>query len=139
MMTKKEMYEKAIELAKEFEWDYDQIGLRFENRDLEIGEEVGTSRHNMDREDEREFPEFGTEEYEQMYELDGASSWHPNVWKHVLLGDLITSPDDPASKNIIAKHAYLIGGGYSNEDHDELVLDEGEAVITDAVVLYKFF
>jgi len=139
MMTKKEMYEKAIELAEALEWDYDQIGLRFENRDLAIGDEVGTSRHNMDREDEREFPDFGTEEYEEMYELDGASSWHHTAWENVILGDFMTKPEDPADKHVIADHAYLIGGGYSSESHDELVLDEGEAVITDAVVLYKFF
>src|SRR5690625_2501690 len=116
MITKKEMYEKAIELAKELEWDYDQIGIRFENRDLAIGDEVGTSKHNMDREDEREFPEFGTEEYEEMYELDGASSWHQSAWKNEILGGL-AKETDPANKYYLASHAYLIGGDYSSEDH----------------------
>lgn len=139
LMTKKEMYQTAVELLEELEWEFDSIGIRFEDRDLNIGDEVGCSKHNADREDEREFPEYGTEEYEEMYELDGASSWGEHAWEYELLGNRKRFADDPANKGVLAKHAYLIAGGLSSEDHDELVLDEGEVVVTDAVVMFKFF
>lgn len=140
-MTKQEMYDKAVELYEKLceEEEYEVIGIRYEDRDLNIGDEVGCSRHNMDREDERDFPEFGTEEYEEMYELDGASSWGRQAWKDVILGGMNIKPDDPANKWMIRKHAYLIGGDYSREDYDELQLDIGEEVVRNAVVLYKFY
>lgn len=139
VMTKKEMLETAKELLEELEWEYDSIGIRYEDRDLNIGDEVGCSKHNEDREDEREFPEYGTEEYEEMYELDGASSWGEHAWEYELLGNGKRYADEPANKRVQTKHAYLIAGGQSSENHDELVLDEGEVVVTDATVIYKFF
>lgn len=138
MLTKKEMYEKAVALLEELEDDYDVIGIRYEDRDLQIGDVVGNSRHNIDRDDERDYPDYGTEEYFEMEELDGASSWHPHIWEEMLLRGHLSSVDDPADTRIIAYHAYLIGGDISNDDGDG-TLDYGETVIAEAKVLYKFF
>ena len=136
-MIIQEMYDKAKELYEELEFEYDVIGIRFEDKDREVGDAVENSKHNIDREDEREFPEYGTEEYEDLYELDGASSWGEHTWEDVILRG--SKPEAEASREFPTYHAYLIGGGYSSEDHDEILLDQGEEVITNAKVLYKFF
>src|SRR5690625_2350470 len=78
-MTKQEMIKKIEELEEEYctinGYGSYIVGVRFEDKERVIGEEIDNSRHNLDREDEREMPEYGTEEYEEMFELDGASAY----------------------------------------------------------------
>lgn len=138
-MTIKEMYDKAMEIheANEESMEYQVVGIRFENKERAIGESVEASKHNIDREDERDFPEFDSEEYEEMYELDGSSSWGWHSWDDVLLRQF--NANGKACDQSPTHHAYLIAGDYSQEDHDEILLDQGEEVVVDAVVLHKFF
>src|SRR5690625_1684810 len=79
----KEMIEKIRELEEEHctvnGYGNYIVGVRFENKSIEIGEAIENSRHNLDREDERDMPEYGTEEYEEMFELDGASAYEINA------------------------------------------------------------
>lgn len=49
-------------------------GLRFENKDRNIGDICETSRHNPERDDERDFPEYGTRQYKKLPRLDGTSA-----------------------------------------------------------------
>lgn len=121
MMNLKEACEKALE---KYQDDYYYIGIRFEDKDRKIGETCEYSRHNTDREDEREFPEFGTAEYDEMFVLDGTSAWN-----------LETYDDFKGPFNTY--HCYIIAGNRITNRDDGL--DDNEIVIENAVVLEKLF
>ena len=53
---------------------YEYVGVRFEDKVREISDVCECSKHNPDREDERDFPVYGSEEYEDLPELNGASA-----------------------------------------------------------------
>ncbi len=56
--------------------DYAFYGIRFDYRDnLEEGFVFNSSKDNSGRYDERDFPEFGTDEYAEMDDLDGTSAY----------------------------------------------------------------
>ena len=114
---------KAMMIALEEEHEY--VGLRFEDCSYQVGDIVANSKSNMDRADEREFPEYGTEEYDEMPELPGASSWSKDAWH---LENIDKYP-------VYHDHVYIIVGdsGYFDDVDGEL-LDDGEYVIEDAVV-----
>lgn len=117
--------EKACKEALEkWEGKYYYLGIRFEDKEREIGEICECSRHNIDREDEREFPEYGTDEYWEMPELDGTSAWN-----------LETYDDFEGVFNTY--HCYIIGGNRITNQDDGL--DDNEIVIENAVVLEKIF
>lgn len=138
-MTIQEMYDKAMKIyqANDENMDHQVVGIRFENKEREVGEEVESSKHNMDREDDRDFPDYDSEEYKEMYELDGSSSWGWSAWEDVLLRQ--GGAENKAQGSFNGSHAYLIAGDYSQEDHDEILLDQGEEVVVNAVVLHKFY
>lgn len=121
MLNLKESCEKALEKYSD---DYWCLGIRFEDKDREVGETCECSRHNVDREDEREFPEYGTPEYDNMFEFDGTSAWH------------LESFDDFKGP-FYSDHCYIIGGQRDANKDDGL--DVGEIVIENAVVLEKLF
>ena len=127
--------EETIKKIEELEEEYCTIngygsyivGVRFEDKEREIGEEIDSSRHNLDREDEREMPEYGTEEYEEMFELDGASAYTVEAIIEMLENN--TSFD--------TKHCYFIIG--TNETNLDDALDYGEVVVENAEVAYVLF
>lgn len=104
------------------DWAY--VGIRFENANRSIGDPIGNSRHNPDRLDGRDFPEYGTTEYDDLPELDGTSVWLPEAI------DL----DDLATGYRAFPHVYIVGG-WSKGNHDDP--DDGEILIRDAAVLAK--
>lgn len=126
-----EMIKKIKELEQKYCWanglgDY-TVGVRFEDKEREVGESIGNSRHNIEREDEREFPDYDTNEYEEMFELDGASAW-----------DILHVVEELKGNPIYAvKHCYFIIGSNSVNEGD--ALDDGEVVIEDAEVAYVLF
>ena len=126
MMTEREVWEAARKIYDESEYQY--VGLRFEDKDREIGEICGHSKHNRDREDDREFPQYGTEEYDSLYELEGTSAWDLTDEYNYRYGD---------SDYFESRHCYVIAG-YAKSTRDE-DLDDGEIVIKDAVVIAKIF
>lgn len=139
-MTYREFYDKIKEVCIEND-SYNYIGVRFENKVREIGETCENSKHNIYREDERDFPEFGTEEYNDMLELDGTSSWL--VYDSMFdWADEIEPSNNPGialrGKSMDdemfteAEHAYMIAGSRINNHSDA---DNGEAVIENAVVI----
>ena len=104
--------------------DYEYVGFRFDERDMKVGECFGNSKHNPDREDERDFPEYGTEEYEAMPELDGTSCYDADYFMSVYAnGEMIFFDETKC---------YLIA---SNEVgyHDDP--DEGEILLKNPIVL----
>lgn len=120
-MNIKNACEKALE---KYQDKYYYVGIRFEDKEREVGEICERSKHNTDREDEREFPEYGTPEYEEMFELDGTSAWN-----------LKTYEDFEGGFN--AYHCYIIGGHRITNRDDGL--DDNEIVIENAIVLEKIF
>lgn len=120
-MNIQEVCEKAL---KKYEGKYYYIGIRFEDKEREVGEICENSRHNIDREDEREFPKYGTSEYEEMFELDGTSAWNLEFYY-----------DFEGGFNTY--HCYIIAGNRITNKDDGL--DDNEIVIENAVVLEKIF
>lgn len=121
MMNIEEACKKALEKYQDEYW---YVGIRFENKERKIGEICECSRHNIDREDEREFPKYGTDEYFEMMELDGTSAWNLETY-------------DDFEGYFITDHCYIIAGNkISNQDDG---LDDNEIVIDNAKVLEKIF
>jgi hypothetical protein len=112
------------EALKKWEDEYWFVGIRFEDNEREIGEICECSKHNLDREDERDFPEYGTPEYDEMMELDGTSAWNLPTYRDY-------------EGYFLSDHCYIIGGNQiANQDDG---LDDNEIVIKNAVVLEKVF
>lgn len=129
-MTANEMKEMVMRIFEETSWEHEgnyyEVGIRFEDKEREIGETCENSKNNYAREDEREFPEYGTKEYEEMEEFDGTSAW-----------DLRSYDDWGKPEDFRTKHCYIIAGNnLANKDDG---LDDGEIVIKDAVVVAKIF
>lgn len=131
-MTKEQLNQLLADIKNEYGEELEEFwyaGIRFEEKEREINEEITDfSKHNINREDEREFPEFGTDEYEEMDELDGVSAWN--------LADFKFDDD----QNRYATHCYLIASDDVTVDIDgDLELDENEQVMKNAVVIAKLF
>jgi hypothetical protein len=133
----KDIYSKNIQ-SKENDWEgYEYIGLRFEDKERQIGETCEYSRNNIDREDERDFPEYGTDEYFEMELLDGTSAWdmgNDNTYK-------IHSWDDKTidcTRHFLQNYCYVIAGNNLGRT-SHTVIDDGEIVIKDAIVIAQIF
>ncbi|GFN32563.1 hypothetical protein [Paenibacillus xylaniclasticus] len=135
-----EMYDLVKQIRDKHEDEYRYIGIRFEDKTREIGEECEWSKHNPDREDEREFPVFGSEEYDDLPELNGTSAWgletltdhHYPGFGRASSADL----DRECSRYFDTYHCYIVAGNQQGR-HDEP--DEEEILIKDAVVIAKIF
>lgn len=133
MITVKEFYETLLSLQEKYE-DEDYIGVRWEDLDRQIGDEVGRSKHNLNREHEDDMPEYGTEEYEDLFELDGASSLDIDF---VLDQIKYSNPEKEMDAMYMGYHCYLIIGTGSSNHSD--AIDDGEIVVVDAKVAHKFY
>ena len=136
-MTRKEMVEKVKEIKEKYEDEYYYIGVRFEDKERTIGEIIEDySKSNTDREDEREFPEYGTEEYETLEDLNGISAW--NAFGDWGWNPLVIYRNGDAEKDImhdfLTDHCYILGS-QDVEDGE----DNNEIVMKDAVVIEKLF
>ena len=131
-MTEQQLNQLLNELKERFEdelYDYEAVGIRFEDKAREVGDVITeSSKHNIDREDEREFPEYGTAEYDEMEDLDGVSAWKIDEFEF-----------DGSQREYLADHCYLIASNDCTFDDGFLMLDEGEVVMDKAVVLAKIF
>lgn len=115
----------------EEEEDFYVVGLRYERKERQIGEECDYSRNNIDREDERDFPEFGTAEYDNAEEMDGTSAWS----KEAAIKDLESYPQDwDVTRILDGKRAYIITANNFGWEQLNGIIDEGELVMKDAVV-----
>lgn len=128
MTEMNEMIASAYEVLKE---DYWFVGLRFEEADREVGDICNNSKNNIDREDEREFPDFNTPEYDEMDEMNGASAWNLNCYRY----------ENKEVADVQAyyrqAHCYIVASDRADESVE--LLDDGEIVITNAEVMVKVF
>ena len=129
-----EYHQKWID-EEEAIWMYEYIGVRFENKEREIGGICESSKDNPDRVDERDFPEYGTPEYDEMPERDGTCAWDLRdefkVNKFWLDTDVeIAYPEQ--------NHCYIVVGNKVQNAWNKL-LDEDEIIIIDAEVVAKIY
>lgn len=110
------------------------FGLRFDGRDLPVGYWLENSKSNRDRDDAREFPEFGTEEYEEMEELDGTCCYDlfdGDSEKEYRFIDKVLNFYFEDDEN---RNWYIIA---SNSISDEEGEDNHEIILCDAKVIAK--
>ena len=76
-MTKQELLKRVEKYVEKNSCDLPHwastIGVRYDNRVVSVGDELPNSRSNVDRDDTRDFPTYGTPEYDDSEELDGTS------------------------------------------------------------------
>lgn len=111
------------------------IGIRFEDKQRKINEICEYSKHNTDRDDERDFPEFNSEEYKNMYTFNGTSSWDLSQNEAYKTNDYNANID--CTKNFLQKHCYIIAGNTITNIDDGL--DDNEIVIKNAIVIVQMF
>lgn len=109
-------------------------GIRFENKVRNVGEVIeDLSRHNLDRDDERDFPEFGTDEYSNAPVLDGVSAWDlDGKWSRSVGADGYFD-----ELHFEAERCYIIASDDIANCDD--ALDENEIVMVDAKVIAAIF
>jgi hypothetical protein len=123
--------------------EYYFVGIRFEQSAREVGEICNNSKHNIDRDDEREFPAYGSDDYNEMPALNGSSTWiippHVNSADDLAKLDAIRcqSRNDALDVRSIfgdtnSGHCYVVAGMYEDTPSDA---DQGEVVIEDAKVV----
>jgi len=125
---------KAIREANEDNYSF--IGMRFENKERELNEICECSKNNTERADEREFPEYGTDEYNENPSFDGTSAWNLNDYEEAFRYN-IKNPNSDMMKSYEQDHCYIIAGNYSCNGDDGL--DDNEVVIEDAKVIAIIF
>ena len=137
-MTNKEMKDKIENAYNKYKDKYQYVGLRFEDKEREIGEICENSKHNPDREDPRDYPEYGTEEYKKLPEFNGTSAWDlsiSNMHRTWFDSNYMTDKEKsyyPDEYN----HAYIIVGNKVDNDPDR---DLDEIIITNAKVVEIIF
>jgi len=138
-----ELYQKARKIYEAIKDDYDRVGIRFENKDRAVGETCDWSRHNPYRDDERDFPDYESDEYAELPVLDGTSAWDLRLLDDDYFpgfGDTrrLTwiKPGNDVRNYVLAQHCYIIAGNDPGRHDDP---DEGEILIRDAVVIAKLF
>src|SRR5690625_2901710 len=119
-MTIREFFKVLKREAEELLEEGYIVGIRFEELERKAGDVITeTSRHNLDREDERDFPEYGTEEYFELFEFDGVSAYDVESFERV-----VTPPfgkenflERDAQREFLESKAYIIyGDDTANED-----------------------
>lgn len=129
MKTANEIKEIVLAAIEKYEYDYTFVGIRFEDKERVIGEIIeDESADNRDREDERDFPEFGTDEYAECETMGGISAWNAEAY------DMYVDQNRAGTK-----HAYIIVSDSHAWMDAEMLLDEGEIVLVDAEVMEIIF
>ena len=119
---KNQILSKIEELKDEF---YAVAGIRFEKKERVIGEEI--TDNSKELVDDREFPEYGTPEYNELPEIDGISTY--------LVADLENDTIEDLNKLIedikkTSEKVYLIAG-----DDNGMGLDANEQIIGNGIVI----
>ena len=135
-MTFREMKKKIEKTIKENKKDFEYIGLRFENKEREIGGICENSKHNPDRDDDRDFPEHGSEEYNNLPEFNGASAWDLSKDVNIYVEPNYADWKDKIDGWFIGEHCYIIVGNNTDNDLDR---DYDEIIIKNAKVVKQIF
>lgn len=135
----KDAVRSFIEKENEMGQRYENYGIRFEDKKRNVGDKITEkSMHNPDREDEREFPKFGSKEYKNLEELGGASAWRVDMDQNEekWINAIMSTYDKDVDMISQGGHLYIIGG---NSDVTHSDADPNEIVIGEAIVLEIIF
>ena len=134
-MTTQEMIEKVTEIAENTELFY--VGIRFEDKSRDVGEFIeDCSKANPDREDDRDFPEYGTTEYDELPELNGVCAYSYNSDAWIIRSGFFNEKDVENVEAIcLMNHCYVIG----TDSGIEYGADDGEIIMPRATVLGAIF
>lgn len=108
------------------EYYFEDWGVRFDDKAYEIGETIPDSKDNTGREDERDFPEFGSDEYNELPDMPGASVWSFKSF----MEELKSNPDSK-----LWKPYYHIVVSNSPQQYD--VVDDNESVFASPKVIAR--
>lgn len=133
-ITYGEMYNQAKLFYEENKYNYNYIGIRFENKQRLVGEICENSKGNIDREDVREYPAYGTKEYNELPELNGTCAY--DLSDNRAYDSVEKKADKPALSQVTADHCYIIVGDELSGDFAE---DDAEIIIKSAKVVKKIF
>lgn len=133
-ITYKEMYEEAKKAYEEYKDDYNYVGIRFENKERNIGDICNNSKANIDRDDIRYYPAYGTDEYNNLPELGGACAYDLSDYRAYDWDK--KRADKTALSQIETKHCYIVVGDEITLEYAE---DDAEIIIKDAKVMRKLF
>lgn len=99
--------------------EYSYMGVRFDSREMKVGDLVGNSKDNFNRDDSRDFPEYGSPEYDDLDELNGACCYDCEVWEEMI----------NIEKSYI-EHVYVIAGNETEygEDRGELIIPRAKVI-----------
>ena len=124
--------------------DREWFGIRYDNKPYDIGDYLPNSKDNVDRDDSREFPEYGTTEFDEYPELDGTSAYgfiHIDDLYNLLddgelevekfVNDMWNSGILFTPEEAFAPNITIISGTYADTENGE---DNGEWIISDARV-----
>jgi hypothetical protein len=142
-LTNKELWalvqnQKTINDNKNFDGEivdfpYEYIGVRFENKERQIGDICENSKHNPDRDDERDFPKFDSEEYAELPELIGTSAWDLRDIKYLINRENWIDSNANWDYAREVSHCYIIAG--NDLGNNNVTLDDCEICIVDAKVI----
>lgn len=139
-MTVAEIRQAIIDARDTYASDYRFLGFRFAMEDYVIGSVVEqVSRSNANRQDERDFPAYGSDEYEELEELDGLCAYLldkdedylDELIQRIMRGyrdDMIYTP------NHYTPHIYIMG---TDEISHSWAEDYGEVILPDPTVISK--
>lgn len=102
--------------------EYCVFGVRFEEKERQVGEICENSRNNIDRDDERDFSEYGT-----------------SAWCEESILSQLDSLKNLSVSMFGSQHAYVVAGYSTGWEQNNGLIDDGEVVIQDAVVLHKIY
>jgi len=139
------IYDIALEWAKKVDWENSKkpwnaiLAIRFDNKVYRIGDVLPSSKDNSGRFDPREFPSYGSNEYDSLEWLIGTSAYE-------ILDE--NNKEDKYDKNYLkkilgttsqSKHAFkhcnIVAGPRTNEDPE----DRGEVILDPCKVMAKIY
>jgi len=120
--------------------DQHEYAVRFDSRTLQPGDTLDASRHNIDRDDERDFPAYDDPEYTELPMLNGTSAYTlTDLPRH-----LIDAVEQEGVKLYLISGNVLPGGVVVEHDVAPFVtiehqdtLDVSEIVVEDAEVVAR--
>lgn len=128
-------YDQLKSLVEQVEDKFDNgiddivVGIRFDDKLYKVGDVLPATKDNPNREDERDFPKFGSADYNQLPELDGTSAWEINAWA-------LKGQDFSNAHGFTTDHAEII---YGEPSYDDYSPDAGEVLIKNAKVAKILF
>ena len=133
-MTYKEMKAKVEKDYKQAKENNKYVGLRLESKIRKIGEICECSKHNPNRDDDRDFPEFNSKKYNNLPGFDGTSAWDlEQDFEILFMGPYVDWDEEVFFEQ---EHCYLIAGNEIDNDPDR---DYDEIIIKNAEVIKEIF